>query len=110
MEQHQIILGFSDIKLQFIKKLNLDKLPAELKLWFSLDEGVLYLHDYDKHETSIPIAIFENGRVKYYLDKRDFSIPLLIYARNKSLLENSSIAQELNELFDLYGTSKLNSR
>ncbi len=61
MQPIQIISGFSDIKVQFADKRRIRKPLSELHLWFTDFDGMIYVHDYKQHGTSMVIAL--NTRV-----------------------------------------------
>lgn len=67
MLAYQIVAGFSEIKSQFRIKENLTKPLAELQLWFSFEEDILYVHDFHDHEKSMALAIYNGRETKWWV-------------------------------------------
>jgi hypothetical protein len=102
MDSIHIVNGFSDIKRQFINKRRLQKEPHELRLWFSLSADVLFVHDYDVHEKSMVMAIFEGEKGKCYLETGDHAIH--VYELALRMGGKIFLAKNLNTLFESHGT------
>lgn len=58
MLTYQFVAGFSEIKSHLRKQIKLSKSLSELRLWFSVDDGVLIVHDFHDHEKCLPLAIY----------------------------------------------------
>ena len=102
MEQIQVIRGFSDIKIQLIKKCNLNKAPKELELWFTEDEHATYVHDNEDHYVNMLIALKINQKWISRLEPTSPGEQLLNNViANKAHIEN--LSGELNFRYKLFG-------
>ncbi len=61
MQTYHIVAGFSEIKFQLRTQNNLIKPLEELRLWFSFEEDVLYVHDFDNHDKCIALAVYNKS-------------------------------------------------
>lgn len=103
MEAYQIIAGFSDIKSEFITKTGTDKTLAELHLWFSYEDEVLYVYDYSDHTKALVLAVFNSGNSTWsvYLRPYSYGRALALYILSRTKLER--IKNKFNEMYVLYG-------
>jgi hypothetical protein len=110
LETYQIIAGFSDIKNELRIKASINKAFSELDLWFSLEEGVLYVHDYSDHAKSLALAAqnLTNKKWWIFLRKRTFGYLLIEQMLQKHVLEE--LIDELQELYSSHGFKRFNSR
>lgn len=99
MQAYHIIAGFSDIKSELRTKLGIKKSFTELQLWFSLNDGVLYTHDYADHNKNMVLAVHNpfRGGWKVFLQKGTFGEVLV-----KHIVEKYSANEVLEEILNLY--------
>lgn len=97
MQSHQIISGFSDIKAELRTQTRTDKPMSELRLWFSLTDGVLYVHDYDLHRCCFVVAIKTGLEWNVRLDPKTFGYMLI-----RETIGNGLEEKTVNRLHDLY--------
>ena len=62
MQTYQIVAGFSDIKSELQIRANINRDLKDLQLWFSFEEGVLYVHDHREHEKCIALALYNESQ------------------------------------------------
>ena len=81
MEAYQIIYGFSEIKSELQTKSRISKPLEQLELWFTLEEDVLYVHDYTDHTKCIALAIYNpaDKAWKYFLKTGSYADKLIKY-------------------------------
>jgi hypothetical protein len=102
MQSLHIIGGFSDIKSQFIKKYYLERAPVKLRLWFSIEDQIVYVHDYKYHNKCMMVAVFDGLVYESRIDI-DRVKRLVNYAFDLSKNKNNDIADELNNLYASHG-------
>ncbi len=103
MESYQIISGFTDIKSELRAKTKIDKDMTELQLWFSFEDDLLCVHDYDKHAKNIILAI-------YYSENQNWSIIYKKKGNGYNLIDTvvrttaiDKITEKFNKLYRLNG-------
>lgn len=103
MDTYQIIAGFSEIKSELRTKARIQKSLDEITLWFSFEENILYVHDYDDHFKCMILAIYNRGANEwmYFLAKSGYGKMLVedvctIYSSNE-------IIRKLMELYRSHG-------
>jgi hypothetical protein len=101
VESYQVISGFSDIKSELRDKAKIKKPLSEIQLWFTVDRGVLCVHDFSEHEKCIVLAIYSEKKTSWtvFLKKvsgRRLVMWVLQYPPGR-------IGTEFNKLNDLYG-------
>ncbi|MEQ1665110.1 MAG: hypothetical protein ABL927_07005 [Bdellovibrionales bacterium] len=101
MDALHIIAGFSDIKSELRTKTRLSTTLDQLELWFTFDNNVLYIHDYDDHEKCIPLVIFAstNRSLTYLLPDHGYGFNLVKY-----ICENNSYDEILEPIKGLYAS------
>ncbi len=102
MQTYQIVSGFSDIKSELRRKARIKKPLSELRLWFSLSEGVLYVHDYSDHMCSIVIALKAKTHWIVYLDNKTFGYRLVFEIVNS--VPEMKLVEYLSQLHEINGT------
>jgi hypothetical protein len=102
LPSHQILNGFSDIKFELRNRTQTQKSMADLRLWFSLKDEMLYVHDYHEHEIRIIIAIKSKLGWTIKLDPRTFGHKLIFEAINN--FEKENLIVRLFDLYKEYGT------
>jgi hypothetical protein len=103
VESYQVIAGFSDIKVEFLKKTGSTKALDELHLWFTLEDGMLAVHDYDEHKICVLVAV-DNGPGKewtIFLEPLSFGYLLIEYELTTDVSIN--LAWRLNRSFKSNG-------
>jgi hypothetical protein len=103
MKPHQISIGLSSIKLQLIRKLGLNKDLNEMNIWFSLEDGVLYVHDFNKHKSCMVIALVSNRVERCFLNGGHFDVEVVHHGYNKSIETKTNIAEAMNKLYNSDG-------
>ena len=103
MEQIKVIRGFSDIKIQLIKRCNLKKTPQELELWFTEDEHATYVHDKDDHNANMLIALENNQNWVSRLIPNSMGDKTLNYFINQLNRKNETLSSKLNFEYGLSG-------
>lgn len=75
----------------------------ELGLWFSFEEGILYVHDYADHEQCIAIAIYSRPQNNWRITLKQgtFGRKLIEWIVSKE--EFGKIANKLNHEYVSYG-------
>lgn len=103
MQVHHLIAGFSDIKSDFLIKTRTTKQLENLKLWFSFKDNILYVHDYDDHNTNMVLARYnvEKNLWTVYLRSTNYGEKVVQYIIGQSCANN--IAENLNEKYRSYG-------
>jgi hypothetical protein len=101
LQDYQIVSGFSDIKSELRTKSEIKKSLSEIRLWFSLEGDVLYVHDYDDHEKCIALAIQSSKGWVVFLGKGKSGFRLLEYVFSRVTFVQ--VPEELNEQYKLYG-------
>lgn len=103
MEARHIIAGFSEIKSALRTKTQMTKSMQQIELWFSCDDDVLYVHDYEDNLKSLALAIYflENKCWKSFFRNRSCGETLVVYYCEK--YPSHLLAEEFNELYRLYG-------
>jgi hypothetical protein len=102
MESFQIIRGFTEIKLELIKKCGLSKTPQELRLWFSFENDVLYAHDYENHKDCLALAIWEGDQIRIRVNPQGYAGLLIGYALIKQHSKRK-LAEFLNVTYESHG-------
>ncbi len=103
MQDNQIFLGFSGLKTELRTKLKMEKSERDLLLWFSTADGELRLHDFDKHQAFIILAVQSesSGLWKIFLDQDSFEHQIIFEASHSVPIEK--LAEDLNKKFRMYG-------
>ena len=103
MQTFHIIAGFSDIKSELRTRAQISKSLQQLELWFTCDENVLYVHDYDDHQKCVVLAIYNprSNLWNYFLRKGSFG-ELLVKQKCESTPVNL-LADVFYKLYRLYG-------
>jgi hypothetical protein len=73
----------------------------DLRLWFSLVNGVLYAHDYDDHKYAIAIAIKTKNKWHIILDVRSNGHRLILDVFNSTA--ERLIITKLTKLYETHG-------
>jgi hypothetical protein len=73
----------------------------ELRLWFTLENGVLYAHDYVDHKYAIAIAIKARDKWHIILDTQSNGHRLIYKVVHENI--DSKILKTLDELYTEYG-------
>jgi hypothetical protein len=102
MQSYQIIAGFSDIKSELRIRAKTNKEMAKLRLWFSMSNDILYVHDFDHHKCCFAIAIKRDGEWNVRLDNRTFGHKLILETTRE--LPTDKIVEKLRNQYDIYGT------
>ena len=103
MKDYQIFLGFSGLKTELRTKLKIEKPERDLLLWFSIVDGELRLHDFDKHQVYVIIGIQSesSGVWKIFLDPQSHEHQIIFEAAQSVPAEK--LAADLNKKFQMYG-------
>lgn len=101
MESYKIIAGFSELKVVFQSKAKTIKTIDELKLWFTCEDDVFYMHDHAEHIRCVVLAIFEFNKWKILIGKGTLAERLINHIITVS--HGKEIAATANELNALYG-------
>jgi hypothetical protein len=106
MEAVQIIAGFTDIKIQLAQSCRVAKDLNDLYLWFSIEENILYAHDYDQHQSCIALAVLnsDNKSVEAYFSIRRRAQKLIEYCTEHFDEKEKNLADALNSEFKLSGS------
>ncbi len=101
MQSHQIISGFSDIKAELRTRTRTNRPMSELRLWFSLTDGLLYAHDYELHRCCIVIAIKNSDNWFVRLDPKTFGYKLV--SETISRWPEVKLVKQFQVLYEGYG-------
>lgn len=104
MQSHHIIAAFSDLKSEIRTKYRPDLEQSQLKLWFSFEHGVLYVHDFSKHERCIALAIY-NSKFREWetlFTERHYGKTLVKYVTELDPKPTLTL-EKLFKLYELYG-------
>lgn len=107
MQDYQIVAGFSEIKLQFRMKANLNKSLDEFHLWFSFEEGILFVHDFDDHGKNMALAIYSKQEAKWWVVFRGKSYGREVIEFGIHQAEKKDAGEALYDLYLLYGYTRL---
>ncbi|MEQ1665364.1 MAG: hypothetical protein ABL927_08325 [Bdellovibrionales bacterium] len=72
-----------------------------MRFWFTLENGVLYAHDYDDHQHCIALAIKAKNKWRVILDLRSNGHRLIYKVVHENI--ESKILKTLDELYTEYG-------
>ena len=99
MLAYQIIAGFSEIKSEIRNQYNLTENLEDFQLWFSLEQDIIYAHDYQEHEKCIALAIYKRPENTWRItfSGGDYGKQVITYATNKFEIEDIDEA-----FYDLY--------
>ncbi len=99
MEAYQIIYGFSEIKSELRSHAQALRSTEQLELWFTFDEGVLRVHDYEDHARSAVLAIYnsKNQLWKYFLRTGSYGEKLI-----KDICETHPKEDVIHNIRNLY--------
>lgn len=99
MQELSVVIAFSDIKREFLAKVRTNRSIEDLQLWFTLVDGVLYVHDYEDHEVCMVLALWQDEAkiLKVYLPSGSFGDRFIKY-----LFRTYSQGQLLRKLQDYY--------
>lgn len=101
MHAYQIVAGFSEIKIELRKKARISKPIKDLHLWFSIEENILSVHDYEEHGKFITLAVYDDRDDWTIIYKDILGRRVIDYGIRKA--EKFKEAKELNELYESHG-------
>jgi hypothetical protein len=103
MDSVQIKNGFSDLKDDFRTRLRIQKSMIEIRLWFSVSNGEVYMHDYENNESNLIIAMKNDltGEWRIFLKKNTYKHSLVQFLTGKYPLE--ILQKKFNEYYRLHG-------
>ena len=97
MKQIEIVSGFSELKGLLIRTYKIERSSELIKLYFTLQDQQLYMHDYDDHKKAVLLA--------KDIDFKDISDQLAFKAQRlvAEAIDNPNPAEFLNMEFKLSG-------
>lgn len=103
MQAFHIIAGFSDIKSELRTRAQISKSLPQLELWFTCDENVLYVHDYDDHQKCIALTLYKptDKSWRCFLRKGSYGEMLVMYICKNAQI--NLLAEKFFDLYKLYG-------
>jgi hypothetical protein len=103
VESIQIKNGFSDLKDDFRTRLRIQKSMNNLRLWFSVSNGEVYVHDYSNHYANMILALRHDSTSewKIFVKEKTYRYSLVRFFVDSYPLE--LLQDQLNEQFNLYG-------
>ena len=98
MQQRQLVSGFSELKDLIIRKYNITEERNKIRLHFTMDGGMLVLHNYKQHIQKIILAEVMPHRPSIRIPENSIARQLIELA-----LKQDRPAQFLNHQFKLHG-------
>ena len=74
MRTHRLAAGFKDLKTEFIGRTRTKKQIEQLSIWFSFENNVLSIHDYEEPQTFLILAVHNPKESAWKIFLRDGSI------------------------------------
>ncbi len=97
MEQADFVVGFSELKDLLINKYNIQTPREKIRLYFTVMDSSLFMHDYKNHTKSVMLSRnVLNGQAMDFLQGKPFKIIQLS-------LQSVNAPKLLNEYFLLSG-------
>ena len=105
MQSQYIIAGFTDIKSELRIKTRTEIDITDLHLWFTLQDNVLYVHNYSDHKICTALALYKltENSWRVYLRPGCYGEQLVVFLTAITPLNN--LAENFNLHYDLYGFS-----
>ena len=97
MKQIEIVSGFSELKGLLIRTYKIERSPELIKLYFTLQDQWLFMHDYDDHKKVVLLAADIAGK------EISSQVTHTALRLVKASLKENNPAQFLNEGFRLNG-------
>ncbi|MBC7740715.1 MAG: hypothetical protein H7061_00860 [Bdellovibrionaceae bacterium] len=97
MDQIKVVGGFSDLKELLIQTYGIKRERDEIKLFFSVKDGELLMHNYDDHKQAVTLS--KDITIKHLIELKQNRAKQLIYES----LSKENPSQYLNEQFLLHG-------
>ena len=103
MQTYHIVAGFSEIKSQLRTQTNLIKPLEELMLWFSFEDDVLYVHDFDNHDKCIALAAYNKSEKTWKVVFRGGAYGRQVIENAIVKFERTKLSEKLNSSYRLNG-------
>ncbi|MBC7740717.1 MAG: hypothetical protein H7061_00870 [Bdellovibrionaceae bacterium] len=97
MDQIKVVGGFSDLKGLLIQTYKITRDRDEIKLFFSVSAGELFMHNYDDHKQAVSLS--KDITAGDLAENLPYRCKELLFES----LRNESPSQYLNEQFVLHG-------
>jgi hypothetical protein len=107
MQNLEMISGFNEIKSRLLKKYPDLELQDNLRLWFSIELNVLFVHAFHDHSLNMALAIPEPPNIKIFLPRNSHGYNLILNNYDESQGDKTTTFFEImNSTYRLYGTYK----
>jgi hypothetical protein len=103
METYQVIAGYSDIKVELKERAGILKPISDIKMWFTFEDEMLCVHDYEEHDKYFIAAIYDSAQTSWKLLLPVGSYGERLVLRRISSVALAKLAEELNREYSLMG-------
>jgi hypothetical protein len=103
METYQVIAGYSDIKVELKERAGILKPLSDIKLWFTFEDEILCVHDFENHDKYIIVAFCDVDQCSWKILLRSGSYGEKLVLSWTSSIAAAKLARELNVEYSLMG-------